>query len=102
MLDPEEALTELMEVMFRVKRFFDINLALVSLSTALFLSLIVLLSIRVRQREIETFFKIGCARLTVFRIQAVELTIILAAGVMLGTGLAGVLYFVVSRGPLLI
>ena len=87
MLVPEEVVGELMGLVFKVKRFFDANLALITASTILFIVLVVLLSLRIRRREMETMFKIGCSRLTVFWLQATELMIVVA----IGLGTAGVL-----------
>ena len=87
MLVPEEVVAELMGLVFKIKRFFDANLALITGSTVLFLMLVVLLSRRIRQREMETLFKIGCGRSTAIALQAAELAIV----VVIGLGLAGVL-----------
>lgn len=91
MLVPEEVVGELMGLVFKVKRFFDANFALITVSTVLFIVLVVLLSQRIRKREMETMFKIGCSRLTVFWLQAAELMIVVA----LGLGAAGLLSAVV-------
>ena len=55
---PGRVIGELMDIVFRVKQFFDANFAMVLVSTALFLVLVVLLSLRIRQREFETLFKL--------------------------------------------
>ena len=47
---------------------------------AIVLALIVFLSLRLRQREFQTLYRIGCARLTVARIFTAELALILTAG----------------------
>ena len=91
MLVPEVVITELMELVFKVKRFFDANFALITVSTVLFIVLVVLLSRRIRAREMETMYKIGCSRMTVFWLQATELAIVL----LLSIGLAGALSVVV-------
>ncbi len=91
MLVPTEVVGELLGLVFRVKQFFDASFALITVSTILFLVLVVLLSQRIRKREMETMFKIGCSRLTVFWLQAVELVIVVA----LGLGTAAVLSVVI-------
>jgi len=53
---------ELLGLVFRIKRFFDANAVLVGVATALFLLLVVLLSLRLRRPEMETLFRLGCAR----------------------------------------
>ncbi|MDA0839605.1 MAG: hypothetical protein O3B01_17765 [Planctomycetota bacterium] len=87
MLVPLEVIRELLGVVFRVKRFFDANFLLVAIATALFMALVVMLSLRIRQREMETMFRIGCSRLTIFWLQVSELAIIL----IISAGLAGIL-----------
>jgi hypothetical protein len=46
-------------LVFRIKRFFDANAALVGVATGLFLLLVVLLSVRLRRPEMETLFRLG-------------------------------------------
>jgi putative ABC transport system permease protein len=91
MLTPSAVVAELLGFVFRVKRFFDANFVLVTAATALFLTLIVLLTLRIRQREILTLTRIGCSRFTVLRLQATELFIVLATGALLAGAIAGVL-----------
>jgi putative ABC transport system permease protein len=67
---------ELLGLVFRIKRFFDANAALVGVATALFLLLVVLLSVRLRRQEMETLFRLGCARGLMARLVLVELTAI--------------------------
>jgi putative ABC transport system permease protein len=82
MLVPSAVIGELLGFVFRIKRFFDANFILVATATALFLALIVLLSLRIRKREILTLTRIGCSRFTVLRLQAVELLIVLGLGLV--------------------
>jgi putative ABC transport system permease protein len=98
-LDPEDTLDELMGIVFRIKRFFDLNLGLVSAATVLFLALVVLLTLRIRQREIDTLLKIGCSRMTVIRIQAFELAMVLAMGLILAAALALAIYLWITARP---
>ncbi|MCK4342384.1 MAG: hypothetical protein KAY37_11755 [Phycisphaerae bacterium] len=83
MLVPEVVVTELMGLVFKVKRFFDASFGLITVSTILFLVLVVLLSLRIRKREMETMFKIGCSRMTVIWLQATELVIVLLMSLVL-------------------
>jgi putative ABC transport system permease protein len=53
--------------------------------------LVFALSLRLRQGEIETIFKIGCSRLTIAKLLAAEILIIVAAsGLLCGLLLVGV------------
>jgi putative ABC transport system permease protein len=89
MLVPVDVVEELLNLVFRVQRFFDANFALIGVSTLLFLTLVILLSLRLRRREMETMYKIGCSRLTVFWLQTAELGIVLAMSLVLAGAVAG-------------
>jgi len=73
---PAVVVRELISVMFRIKRFFDANAALIGISTLLLLLLVMLLSAKLRSAEMETLFKIGCSRGTVAWLQVAELAIV--------------------------
>jgi putative ABC transport system permease protein len=91
LLEPGEVVAEISDFVFRLKAFFDANVALVAVATAMFLGLIVALSVRVRRREFETLRRIGCARGKIVRLVATELALIVAAGVVVAAALAAVL-----------
>ena len=50
-------------------------------------SLVFMLSLRLRRREIETLFKIGGSRFAVSTVMASEIVVVLALGIVLATGL---------------
>ena len=77
MLVSREVVNELLGMVLRVKRFFDANFLLVTVSTTLFVGIVIMLSLRLRQREMKTMFKLGCARSTVALLQVTEWFIIL-------------------------
>ena len=81
MLIPTQVVEDLMGIVFKVKRFFDVNAILVSLSAGLFLGLVLALSLRLRQREIQTMFKLGCNRLTTAGLLFFELAIIITMSI---------------------
>lgn len=87
-LVPREVIEDLMAVVFRAKRFFDLSAVLIGTVTMLFLVLVILLSLRLRRREMETMFKIGCSRFTTFRLLAAELLIVAAVSAALATALS--------------
>jgi putative ABC transport system permease protein len=91
MLVPLRVMEELMGIVFHVKRFFDANFALICLATLLFVVLVVMLSLRIRQREMETMFRIGCSRSTVVRLQIMELCIVLLISLAIAGTLSGLL-----------
>jgi len=88
LLVPKQVITETLDLVFRVKRFFDAQAMLVGVTTVLLLALVVLLSLRLRRGEMETMFKIGCARWMMFWMQATEILIVVAAGVAIAGGLS--------------
>ena len=90
LLVPRTVVSETLDLVFRVKRLFDAQASLVGVATALLLSLVVLLSLRLRRSEMETMFKIGCARLTIFWLVATEILIVVAVGIAIAVGLSWV------------
>ncbi len=91
LLVPKQVISETLDLVFRVKRFFDAQALLVGVAMALLLSLVVLLSLRLRRGEMETMSKIGCARWMTFQLQAAEILFVLGAGI----GLAAILAWAV-------
>jgi putative ABC transport system permease protein len=87
LLVPKQVISETLDLVFRVKRFFDSQAVLVGGAMALLLALVVLLSLRLRRGEMETMFKIGCARWMTFGMQAAEVAIVVVAGVTIASGL---------------
>ena len=55
----------------------------VALATVLAVILVFALSLRLRQREIQTIFKIGCSRMTIARLIAAEIMIIVFSSTVL-------------------
>ncbi len=90
-LEPVRVIEELMGIVFRVKRFFDANFALICLTTFLFIVLVVMLSLRIRRREMETMFRIGCSRSTMVKLQLAELGIVLLVSLAMAAVLSGLL-----------
>jgi len=88
---PSSDVRELMSLVFRVKQFFDANAILIAISTGMLLFLVVLLSLRLRKREMETMFKIGSSRSTIIQLQLAEMLIIFGvAAVLLSLAIWGV------------
>jgi len=76
---PGKVVGELLDTIFRVKSILDAVILVVGIATLLALTLVFALSLRLRQREIQTIFKLGCSRATIARLMAAEITIILVA-----------------------
>lgn len=99
---PREVVREMMDVVFRVKRFFDAVFAMVLASTGLFLVLVMLLSLRIRRREFQTLHKIGCSRATVLALEAAEIVLLLAISTAVSAALlAGLMWYVIRFDVLL-
>jgi putative ABC transport system permease protein len=74
---PGEVIDGLLQNIFRIKNVLDAVIAVVALATILALMLVFALSLRLRQREISTIFKLGCSRMTIVRLLAAEIFIII-------------------------
>lgn len=83
MVRPSEVIEDLLSDVFRVKSFFDSLSATLALSTALLVGLVMLLSARLRAREMDTLNRIGCARPTVALLYLTEITLVTVAGAAL-------------------
>jgi putative ABC transport system permease protein len=80
---PEEVIDGLLQNIFRIKNVLDSVILLVGLATVLAIILVFALSLRLRQREIQTIFKLGCRKSTVARLLGAEIfIIILSSGVI--------------------
>lgn len=75
-LRPAEVIDGLLQNIFRIKNVLDAVVSVVAMATIMAIVLVFALSLRLRQREIETIFKIGCSRLTIVKLLAAEILII--------------------------
>jgi putative ABC transport system permease protein len=82
---PSVVIERLMETIFTVRRYLMIAALLVGVSTLLSVLLIFLLSLRLRQREIQTLTKIGASRLRIGGMLAAEVAMVLLASSLLAT-----------------
>jgi putative ABC transport system permease protein len=91
---PTEAIERLMRHIFKIKGVFDALLAVVSVAMLLAVALVMTLSLRLRQAEMDTMFKLGCSRWKIGALVAAELGLILAMSVGLTIGLTvGTVYW---------
>lgn len=82
-VEPRAVVGELLGFVFRLQRFLDAYLALLSASTALLVALVVALSLRARARELETLHRIGASPSMTLRLVACELALVLGASLAL-------------------
>lgn len=87
-LVPLEVVEELMDLILRRQQMMNAVSIVLAVVTAMFLVLVSSLSMRLRKREMETLFKIGCGRFTIASIYAIELLLLLAVSVVITTGVA--------------
>jgi len=84
---PEEVIDTLLQNIFRIKNVLDAVISVVGLATVLALLLVFALSLRLRQREMQTIFRLGCRRMTIARLVAAEILIIVLFSAILCMGL---------------
>jgi len=75
-IKPKEVIDGLLQNIFRIKNVLDAVISVVAMATVMAIILVFALSLRLRQREIETVFKLGCSRMTIARLVASEIFII--------------------------
>jgi len=80
---PGAVIDGLLENIFRIKNILDAVILLVGTATLIAMILIFSLSLRLRQREIRTVFRIGGSRSTIGRLLAAEIAIILSLSIFI-------------------
>ncbi|MEA2079481.1 MAG: hypothetical protein U9P00_06405 [Pseudomonadota bacterium] len=80
---PADVIDTLMTNIFRIRNVLDAVILFVGLATLMALVLVFALSLRLRQREIDTLFKLGCSRLTMAQLLGAEIVIITAFSAVL-------------------
>jgi putative ABC transport system permease protein len=84
---PKQVVDGLLENIFRIKNLLDGVIGIVGIATALAIVLVFSLSLRLRQGEINTIFKLGCSRLTISKLIGAEITMIMLFSGLLCAGL---------------
>ena len=87
-LEPPLIIEQLMQLVFRVERFLDVAAVALLSTTTVLIILVFALSLRLRQREIQTLFKLGCSRSMIARILFAELAIIGLASALIVTAVS--------------
>jgi putative ABC transport system permease protein len=91
-VDPEEVVDTLLANIFRIKNVLDAVILVVGAGTTVAIVLVFALSLRLRQREIKTIFKLGCRRMTIGRLIGAEISII----VLISAGICGLFLLAVG------
>lgn len=87
---PKEVVDGLLKNIFRIRNVIDGVILLVGTATVLAIILVFSLSLRLRRREIDTIFRIGCRRATIARLMGAEIFIIVVASAVICGILAAV------------
>jgi putative ABC transport system permease protein len=82
---PTDIIDGLLQNIFRIKNVLDAVIVVVGLATVFAVILIFALSLRLRQREINTIFKLGCNRMTIARLLSAEIFMIVLGSGMICT-----------------
>ncbi len=90
---PADVIDGLLQNIFRIKNLLDAVISVVALATILAIILVFALSLRLRKREIQTIFKLGCRRATIARLLTAEIFII----VIMSGVFCGVLIWLVNQ-----
>lgn len=96
-IKPTEVIDGLLQNIFRIKNVLDAIIAVVGFATFLAMILVFALSLRLRQREIQTIFKLGCRKGTIVRLLSAEVGIILLSSAAI-SGLLVLLLASVDQG----
>jgi len=84
---PVTVMDQLLGTILTVQSFITAGAVIVGLATLATATLVFMLSLRLRRREIETLFKIGGSRFNVVALMASEIVVVLVVGVVLAAGL---------------
>ena len=84
---PTEVIAGLLENIFRIKHVIDSVIAIVGFATVMAIILVFALSVRLRQRELDTIFKLGCSRTTTVKLVLAEIGIIVLVSSVISAAL---------------
>jgi putative ABC transport system permease protein len=84
---PGDVIEGLLQNIFRIKNVLDAVILVVGLATVLAIVLVFALSLRLRQREIQTIFKLGCSKMTIAKLLGAEVFIVVLVSSVLCTAL---------------
>ena len=96
---PKEVIDSLLATIFKIRNVLDAVIVLVGMTTLLALTLVFSLSLRLREKEIDIIFKLGCNRATIARLLGAEVLIII---VISSTVCLGLLTLVIQYDQLFV
>ena len=89
LIKPVDVVQALMENIFKIRRVLNVIFAVVSVAMLLTIFLVIALSLRLRQPEIETMYRLGCSRLRMAQMVTAEFGVIIVVSIVLTAGLTG-------------
>ena len=89
LISPVNVVRALLQNIFKIRRVLNIIFAVVSVAMLLTIFLVIALSLRLRQPEIETMYRLGCSRLKMAQLVAAEFGVIIVVSTVLTAGLTG-------------
>ena len=89
LIKPVDVVQALMENIFKIRRVLNVIFAVVSVAMLLTILLVIALSLRLRQPEIETMYRLGCSRLKMAQLVTAEFGVIIVVSIVLTAGLTG-------------
>ncbi len=96
-LKPPEVIEELLSIVFRIEQLAWVCSIAAGIVTCLLLGLVVNLSMRLRESEMQTMFRLGCSRTTIAMLHGSEIVLLLcAASVLAGSAALLTLRFAAS------
>lgn len=91
LLTPTDAAGELLELVFQLRRVLDANMLLVGVAMGAMFGLVMVLQLRIRAAEMQTLLRIGCSRLRLTALLALELGLVVAGGALLTAAIVAAL-----------
>jgi len=82
---PGKVIQNLLTSIFKIKGFLDSVFVIVAISTVLLLGLVLMLSLRLRSREIQTMYRIGSSRFKIAELLVFEIGIIFIISLVFST-----------------
>jgi len=90
LIQPKAVIQELISSILRIKRTLDTIIITVSVSTLMTIALVFLLSLRLREKEIKTIFRLGCSRIATSGFIVAEILIVTVGSILLSMILFGI------------
>lgn len=82
-VEPAKVIDSLMASIFRIRNVLDAIIVVVGSATVMALVLVFALSLRLREKEIATIYRLGSRRATIARLLGAEIVIIVAVGALI-------------------